>query len=276
VIAVKNQMPGFLEGTNPLGEINEAESRLEKLKASFLNISDKEELFFKIIEFFPYPIQVYSPEGTSIMVNSALLDEFEISSRDMVIGRYNILKDPEVIKAGILEQLQRAFNGEVVHLKNVKVPLESFEELYKTDCYHINALYQDGTVFPILDENKNVLYVVVLMFTRKYKGKESIIDAQEYLKKNWIKDFDIDDVSRAANLSPSYLSRLFKKEVGVTLYNYYLNIKIEKIKEKLLDPNLSVSQAFAACGLDYNGSFAKLFKKNVGLTPSEYRKSFER
>ena len=78
---MKNQMPGFLEGTNPLGEINEAESRLEKLKASFLNISDKEELFFKIIEFFPYPIQVYSPEGTSIMVNSALLDEFEISSR---------------------------------------------------------------------------------------------------------------------------------------------------------------------------------------------------
>ena len=272
-----NHKLDFMEETNLTRETNhDAKSRLEELRESFLNISDKEELFFKIIEFFPYPIQVYSPDGTSIMVNSVLLDEFKISTRDMIVGRYNILRDPEVIKAGILEQLRRAFNGEVVHLKNVKVPLETMKELYKTDCHDLVAAYQDGTVFPIVDENNNVLYVVVILFTRKYTGKESIINAQEYLKTNWIKDFNIDEVSRAAKLSPSYLSRLFKKEVGVTPYNYYLNIKIEKIKEKLLDPNLSVSQAFAACGVDYNGSFARLFKKHVGVSPSQYRKQFSK
>lgn len=270
-----NLKPDFLEETNPMRDTNhDAKSRLQELKESFLNISDKEELFFKIIEFFPYPIQVYTSEGTSIMVNSALLDEFKISNRDMVVGRYNILNDPEVIKAGIFEQLQRAFNGEVVHLKNVKVPLETMKELYKTDCHDLVAAYQDGTVFPILDANNNVLYVVVILFTRKYTGKESIINAQEYLKTHWIKNFNLDEVSRVANLSPNYLSRLFKREVGITPYNYYLNIKIEKIKEKLLDPNLSVSQAFAACGVDYNGSFARLFKKQVGVSPSQYRKQF--
>lgn len=229
--------------------------------ASFQDISDREELFFKIIEFFPYPIQVYSTDGTSVMVNSALLDEFGVSSKDIIIGRYNILKDPDVMKAGILEQVRRAFNGEVVHVKNVEVPLKTFKEVYKMDCHHINAAYQDGTIFPILDGDGKVLYVEVILFTRKYRGKESIIKAQEYLKNNWLKDFNIDEVAREANLSPHYLSRLFKKDVGVTPYNYYLNIKVEKIKEKLLDPNFSISEAFAACGVDYHGSFAKLFKK---------------
>jgi len=47
---------------------------------------------------------------------------------------------------------------------------------------------------------------------------------------------------------------------------------MEKIKEKLCDVNLTVSEAFAACGVDYHGNVAKLFKKSVGVTPSEYRK----
>jgi len=61
----------------------------------------------------------------------------------------------------------------------------------------------------------------------------------------------------------------------MTPYNFYLSIKIDKIKEKLCDMNLTVSEAFAACGVDYHGNIARLFKKSVGLTPSEYRKKIK-
>ncbi|MGI6586382.1 MAG: AraC family transcriptional regulator [Gracilibacteraceae bacterium] len=50
-------------------------------------------------------------------------------------------------------------------------------------------------------------------------------------------------------------------------------IKIEKLKEKLRDKNLSISETFAACGVDYNGAFAKIFKEVVWMSPSEYRES---
>jgi AraC family transcriptional regulator len=43
------------------------------------------------------------------------------------------------------------------------------------------------------------------------------------------------------------------------------------MKEKLLDLNLSVSQAFAACGVDYSGYYAKLFRQQTGETPRQYR-----
>jgi AraC-like DNA-binding protein len=59
---------------------------------------------------------------------------------------------------------------------------------------------------------------------------------------------------------------------GITPYEYYINYKINKLKEILLDTNLSVSQAFEACNMSYNGHSARLFKERVGVTPSEYRK----
>jgi transcriptional regulator GlxA family with amidase domain len=44
------------------------------------------------------------------------------------------------------------------------------------------------------------------------------------------------------------------------------------LKEILLDTNLSIAQAFAACNMNYNGHSAKLFREKVGVTPSVYRK----
>jgi AraC-like DNA-binding protein len=52
---------------------------------------------------------------------------------------------------------------------------------------------------------------------------------------------------------------------------YSSSIQIEKIKERLCESNLSIAQAFADCGADYNGNFVKVFKQKTGMSPSEYR-----
>jgi len=61
----------------------------------------------------------------------------------------------------------------------------------------------------------------------------------------------------------------------MTPYEYYINCKIDKLKEKLLDANLSVKQAFAQCNMDYNGHSARIFRQKVGLSPSAYRKAVQ-
>jgi hypothetical protein len=55
------------------------------------------------------------------------------------------------------------------------------------------------------------------------------------------------------------------------LYNKHKEVKINKLKEKLCDTNLSISHAFNECGVDYNGNISKLFKQRLGMTPSQYR-----
>jgi hypothetical protein len=104
--------------------MNDIVDNAPKEIASLQALFRKEELLAKVIEHFPYPIQVYAPNGTSVLVNQALLNEYRVSDPDMIVGRYNILKDPDIIKTGQLPMLKRAFQGETVFFPEVKVPLE--------------------------------------------------------------------------------------------------------------------------------------------------------
>ncbi len=249
----------------------------EKISESFQSLFGKEELLAKIIELFPYPIQVYAPDGTSVLVNEAIMKEYKADSPDVVVGKYNLLEDPDVIATGQLQVLKRAFQGETVFFRDVRVPLEEIAERYGIQDFDVEAIYQDITVFPILDDMKRVIYVVALLINRRvYRGKDEIEKAKEYIENHWMEKFNVKETAKAACLSTAHFTKLFKKHTGITPHEYYVNYKISKLKEKLLDTNLSVAQAFAACNMEYNGHSAKVFKNKTGLSPSEYRKMLEK
>lgn len=240
---------------------------------SFQSLLGKEELLAKVIDFFPYPIQIYAPDGTSVLVNKAILSEYHVSSTDAVVGKYNIFKDPYIIASGQIPAVKRAFQGETVFFNDVRVPLEDIAERYGIDDFDVEAVYQDITLFPILDDEKRVVYVAALLVNRRvYRGKGEIEKAKEYIESHWMEKFDLAQTAKAACLSKTHFVKLFKKHTGVTPHEYYTNYKISKLKEKLLDTNLSISQAFAACNMDYNGHSARVFKDKSGVSPSDYRK----
>lgn len=249
------------------------EGRQNNIIESFQSLFGKEELLAKVIEFFPYPIQVYAPDGTSVLVNKAMLSEYHAISPDMVVGKYNVFEDPYIIASGQLHVLKRAFQGETVFFPDVRVPLEEIAERYGIQDFDVEAVYQDITVFPILDDMKQVIFVVAFLINRRvYRGKNEIEKAKEYIENHWLDKFDANETAKAACLSKAHFTKLFKKHTGVTPHEYYINYKIRKLKEKLLDTNLSISQAFAACNMDYNGHSARVFKDKTGVSPSAYRK----
>lgn len=252
---------------------NNAGARHNSVIESFQSLIKREELLAKVIEFFPYPIQVYAPDGTSVLVNEAIMAEYHVFDPDMIVGKYNIFKDPYIVASGQLNKLKRAFRGETVFFSDVKVPLEDIIKRYGIKDLDLEAAYQDITVFPILDDMKRVIYVVAFMINRRvYRGKDEIERAKEYIESNWLDKFDANKTAKAAYLSKAHFIKLFKKHTGVTPYEYYTNYKIGKLKEKLMDTNLSIAQAFAACNMDYNGHSARVFRNKIGVSPSAYRK----
>ena len=70
------------------------------VKKSFQSFFGNEEMLSKVIECFPYPIEVYAPDGTSVFVNKAMLAEYQVISPDMVVGKYNIFVDPYIVALG--------------------------------------------------------------------------------------------------------------------------------------------------------------------------------
>ena len=74
-----------------------------------------------------------------------------------------------------------------------------------------------------------------------------------------------------AFLSPGYFGDLIKKETGLTAQRYIQNKIIDLSKQYVMDPNLTINQVAYKLGFQYPQHFTRLFKQQVGITPSEYR-----
>lgn len=74
------------------------------------------------------------------------------------------------------------------------------------------------------------------------------------------------------NLSPNYFGDLLKKETGKTAQEYIQEKLINVAKEEIIGSDKNVSEIANLLGFQYPQHFTRIFKKNVGYTPSEYRK----
>lgn len=236
--------------------------------------SEDSQKLFSVLALFPVPIEVFSPQGVSLFVNRSFVDFFGISAGE-IVGAFNILQDPFLNQAlGLADYLRRVFAGELLSFYDIRVPAEEITSRYKAGkgSPAEDEIYQDITCFPIRNEDGSVAYVIALfMMKRVYRTRQDAMKAKAYIDAHWLDDFESGKIAGAAGLSPDHLVRLFKKFTGRTPYQYYEARKIEKIKEALRDPKCSVREAFAACGADYSGRFADVFKRRVGCTPTEYR-----
>ncbi len=235
-----------------------------------------EKELFNFLEYFPYPIQVYLPNGILAFINEACLNILHIPSSGDVVGKFNVLEDPVIDAWGdnVRTDILKSFQGETVRLNNIKIPIPDIIDRFETGELCFDSSFQNITCFPVYDESNLLKYVVHLFITlRLFNGKEEIVKAKEYIENNWLEDFDLEKVSQTVNLSKYHFARLFKRHTSVTPYSYYQDVKIKKLKEALCDQNLSISEAFATCGVDYNGNYASLFREKVGMTPSKYRKT---
>ncbi|NLV17439.1 MAG: helix-turn-helix transcriptional regulator [Syntrophomonadaceae bacterium] len=237
------------------------------------DLSRDADLFYQLITHFPYPVQIYSADGTMIMMNEACKAEFNISDESAIIGKYNLLKDPTLADKEVYHTIQAAFSGEVVQTHEFLVPLHLLKKMNGLPSADMEALYQDITSIPIKD-NGNIIFIVNILITqRKLHSRTEVEAAKAYINAHWREEFKTADVAKAVCLSTAYFSRLFKAYTGITPFEYYRNVKIDKLKDKLLDLNCSVEKAFAECGMHYHSRYAKLFKEKTGLTFSEYKKS---
>ncbi len=96
----------------------------------------------------------------------------------------------------------------------------------------------------------------------------------EYLDENFDKPFSVETLAQLVYLSPNYVSKVFRRETGKKLSDYVVEVRIEKAKEFLKDPNLRAYEIGEKVGYTDARYFGDLFRKHTGLTLTEYRKTF--
>lgn len=103
------------------------------------------------------------------------------------------------------------------------------------------------------------------------KHSDVVFKAMEYIRQNYDRKISLDDIAQHVFLSRSYLSSLFREEVGQTLFSYINQVRVEKSKLFLMDPSVSLAEAAALCGFEDQSYFTKVFRKHTGLSPKQYR-----
>lgn len=103
---------------------------------------------------------------------------------------------------------------------------------------------------------------------------KAVMDAIDYINKNFGNQLTLDMVAHAAYVSVNQLCRLFSEHCGTTVAKYITSKRITEAK-KMLAAGKSVTETAMICGFgDYSG-FIRVFKKNVGMTPGKYKSMAE-
>ncbi|MEG1742236.1 MAG: helix-turn-helix transcriptional regulator, partial [Acetivibrio sp.] len=92
------------------------------------------------------------------------------------------------------------------------------------------------------------------------------------VSKNYNKKINLTWVAQKIHVNASYLSTLFKKEMGISFTNYLCQLRLEHSEELLRDTNLSVTDIALCVGFEGQSYFTKMFKVRNGITPGQYRK----
>ena len=104
---------------------------------------------------------------------------------------------------------------------------------------------------------------------------ETILLIAEYIKKNAVEKFDLDELAKTFHLSKYYLIRLFKKKMGVTPNKYHIQAKMRLLKAKLNDSQSETSLAQKLNLVDQS-HLCKQFKKLMGVSIQSYKKNLTR
>jgi len=95
--------------------------------------------------------------------------------------------------------------------------------------------------------------------------------AKQYILHNYSEDLSLTKIANATYINASYLSSLFKNEMGVSVIEYLTQIRLEKSKEFLKTTEMSANEIAYSVGYIDQSYFSRVFKKNTGMTPIEYR-----
>ena len=103
-------------------------------------------------------------------------------------------------------------------------------------------------------------------------GSRTVLAVKKIIETEYRHELSLHQIAEKVFLTASYLSKLFKHETGGTITEYMTMVRINKAKELLKNNrNLKTYEVGEFVGYTDSSYFNKLFKKEVGVTPKEYR-----
>ena len=113
---------------------------------------------------------------------------------------------------------------------------------------------------------------------QEVQGEQTtILQIREYISHNYQNpQLSLKDISTHVHMSNSHMCTMFKKETSVTINQYLTDFRLERAKYYLKNTEYSIVEISQQVGYNDGSYFGRIFRKNLGLTPVEYREECRR
>ena len=145
---------------------------------------------------------------------------------------------------------------------------------YAIEAMHIKAF--DYLLKPWKEERLCELINMAIENVRSMQKTDSIVHSQkdiikDYIDRNYKKDISAKDVAGILGYSDVYFSKVFKQLFDDNFINYLTKIRIDRAKVLLKDISFNIKEVGKSVGYADSNYFTKVFKRSIGISPSEYR-----
>lgn len=162
-----------------------------------------------------------------------------------------------------------------------KLPLNSLQQL--KDYYYIEDTFKKmvetwqaklpGYEFAAKTLLQQLLLAIVQNIRKQnqnYATSTKVERVIQYIHQNSNHKVTLAELAAMVQLSPTYLSRVFKDITGYSLTEFLNRIKVDKAKELMSEGNMKVKEVAEAVGFNDEFYFSRIFKRIEGISPSEY------
>ncbi|WP_138756243.1 AraC family transcriptional regulator [Paenibacillus sinopodophylli] len=164
---------------------------------------------------------------------------------------------------------------ESFHMSYAFVPYASLPLQEK--CQTMDRLWQQATPMDKLQAQSLFLPFVYEVLRQAYTStKENsrpnlVTEAIHYIHEHYRKSITAEELAGMYSCSASYLSRLFKNQIGAGPIEYLIHVRIHKSKQLLLRSDARIQEIASSVGYIDVYYFSRLFKKHTGISPLQYR-----
>lgn len=228
-------------------------------------------------------------EGTIVSFAPGQIAHVEMIENEVAPQVYGIVFHPDLIRGTSLGENIKQYSF-FSYEANEALHVSDEEKQIIMDCFHKIEIELSHAI----DKHSKTLIAknIELLLDYCMRFYERQFHTRSKANKDILMKFEnlLDDYFREGNaetqgyptvkyfadkvfLSPNYFGDLIKKETGKSAQQYITFKLIELAKDKILNTNLTVSEIAFGLGFQYAQHFSRLFKKNVGCSPNEYKKS---